>query len=439
MDRTLVATSRVEVRGGTLTVTSGDDEGALRVGPEPLIVGRRPGCNLVLADKKVSATHLEVVATEQGVRLRDLGSTNGTFLGDHRIVEAFLTKAALVRCGDTELAFRPGGVERVAVSKSEQFGPLVGGTREMRALFEKLRLVAPTTVSVLIEGETGTGKELVAQAIHDASDRADRPLVVIDCAAIPPSLVESELFGHEKGAFTSSVGKRISPFVEAAGGTVFLDELGELPLEVQPRLLRVLADQRLKSVGANAYQPVNVRVVAATRRDLLEDINRGAFRDDLFFRIAQTRVKVPSLRERRDDLPLLVRRMMERAGKGAAFRRVTPEAIDRLHRHDWPGNVRELHNLVTVALAFDKGSGPIDLAAHLSETPAKPRKTGAAPDTDRLYADWKSDSDKAFFTAQYEATDGNLNEMSRTSGLNRETVRAYLRKHRIGKYRKPGR
>jgi DNA-binding NtrC family response regulator len=441
MDRTLVGSARAQVRGGTFSVVGAQDD-ALNVGTEPCIIGRRPGCHLVLADKKVSATHCEVVATERGVRLRDLGSTNGTYLGDFRVVEALLDKAATIRCGDTELEFQPGGAERVSVSKAETFGRLVGTTPAMRALFERLRLVAPTTVSVLIEGETGTGKELVAQAIHEASDRMKRPFVVIDCAAIPSNLAESQLFGHEKGSFTGAVSKRISPFVEAKGGTVFLDELGELPLEVQPKLLRALAEQKIKSVGSNEYTPVDVRVICATRRNLLEEINRGAFRDDLFFRIAQARITVPPLRERLDDIAPLVRHMMEDADKESAFRRISAEAIDRLMRHDWPGNVRELKNLVSLALAYDRGSGSIALADHLTNDGGptlQSRKPSSKPLVDRPYADSKREHDRSYFTALYQAAGGNLTEAARRARLDRETVRSHLRTHRVGGYAKDGR
>ncbi len=440
MDRTLVGTTKVEVRGGTFTVQdAAEDLPPLHVGSEPRVIGRRPGCHLVLADKKVSATHCEIVATERGVRIRDLGSSNGTHLGEYRIVEALLHRPCTIRCGDTLLAFSPSkSAERVAVSKSERFGPLVGSTPGMRAIFEKLSVLAPTTVSVLVEGETGTGKELVAQAIHDKSDRADRPFVVVDCSAIPASLAETVLFGHEKGSFTGATSRRVSPFVEAHGGTVFLDELGELPVEIQPKLLRVLAEQRIMSVGGTKYAPVNVRVVAATRRDLLEEINKGAFRDDLYFRVAQERITVPALRDRKDDLAPLLHRLFEVAGKAAAFKRVSAESLDRLERHDWPGNVRELRNLVTLALAYDKGSGSIDLAARLNERPAPKGKSGGhggvASRPGHPYAASKEAHDRHYFKALYEIAKGNVTQMSKRAGLNRETVRIYLKELGIGAY-----
>jgi len=439
MDRTLVGSERVEVRGGTLVVAgSGKDAPALPIGPEPRVIGRRHGCHLVLEDKKVSAMHCEVVATDRGVRVRDLGSSNGTYLGEYRIVEALLQKPCTLRCGDTRLAFEPNEVERVAVSKAKTFGPLVGSTPAMRALFDKLRVLAPTTLSVLIEGETGTGKELVAQAIHDKSDRADKPFVVVDCGAIAAQLAESALFGHEKGAFTGAISRHVSPFVQAHGGTVFLDELGELPLELQPKLLRVLAEQRVKALGASQYTPVDVRILAATRRDLPEEINKGAFRDDLYFRIAQTRVRLPPLRERTDDLGPLIQRLLQVAGRAKAYKRVTPESFDRLERHDWPGNVRELKNLVSVALAYAK-SGKLDLAARLSEQGTSDAQAGAArggsaraESETRSYAASKEDHDRVFFTALHKATKGNLSLMARSAELTRTTVRTYLRTYRLG-------
>jgi len=434
MDPTIIGSPRAEVRGGRITALSGDASIAhLTVGSDPIVIGRHTGCAMVLFDKKVSGTHLEVMATEYGLRVRDLGSRNGTYLGEHRVIELLLTKPATLRCGDTTVELRPGKPERVPLSKSDRFGPLTGATPHMRALFEKLRVIAPTGLSVLIHGETGTGKELVAQAIHEASDRARRPFVIIDCGAIPASLAESTLFGHEKGAFTGAGAKRASPFVEASGGTVFLDELGELPLDVQPKLLRVLAEQRVKSVGSNRYEPVDVRVIAATRRDLPQEINQGAFRDDLYFRVAQARIDLPPLRERPDDIAPLVRRFLDELGKSTAFRRITPESLDRLQRYDWPGNVRELRNLVPLAMAFDRG-GPIDFAEHIGERPPTEARRPRAASHDGTYADSKREHDKAFFTALYEATEGNLAEMARRAEINRETVRIYLRQLRLGEY-----
>jgi DNA-binding NtrC family response regulator len=304
----------------------------------------------------------------------------------------------------------------------------------MRAVFDRLKKAAPTDLTVLVTGETGTGKELVAQAIHQASPRAHKPFVIVDCGAIPTTLAESTLFGHERGAFTGAVEKRISPFVEADGGTLFLDELGELPVDVQPKLLRVLAEQRIKSVGSNTYRSVNVRVVAATRRDLVREVNAGTFRSDLYFRVAQVRVELPALRHRLEDIPLLVRRMVTDMADEATCERISPASLERLMRHDWPGNVRELRNAVAVALAFTR-EGPIDLAANL--TPMVAASSSETKHTrGRTFQDAKREIvtqfERDYFTALHAECGGNISEIARRSGMERAHVRGYLRRHGIG-------
>jgi DNA-binding NtrC family response regulator len=433
VDSTIVAKGRFEVRGGTLTVAKGKGtKPKLEIGPETNVVGRNEACDLVLDDRKVSAVHMELVATERGVRVRDLGSRNGTFVGDTRIGEVYLLKPTSVVCGDTILEFAPTRAEQVDIPDVAEFGPLVGTSAGMRAVFERLRKTAPTELTVLITGETGTGKELVAQAIHEASPRANKPFVVVDCGAIPASLAESALFGHERGSFTGAVDKRISPFVEADGGTIFLDELGELPIDVQPKLLRALAEQRVKSVGSNAYRSVNVRVIAATRRDLVREVNDGTFRSDLFFRVAQLKVELPSLRQRLEDIPALVRRMMVDLGDPHAYERITNDSLERLMRHDWPGNVRELRNVIAVALAFGK-EGPLDLAQHLAPLAQAAEST---PTRGRTFQDAKRDVlarfEREYFTALYAECSGNVSEIGRRAAMERAHVRGYLRRHGIG-------
>ena len=434
MDSTIVAKGRFEVRGGTLVVARGKGtKPKLEIGPETNVVGRNEACDLVLDDRKVSAVHMELVATERGVRVRDLGSRNGTFVGDTRIGEVYLLKPTSIICGDTVLEFAPTLPEQVDVPDVAEFGPLVGTSAGMRAVFERLRKTSPTELTVLITGETGTGKELVAQAIHEASPRANKPFVVVDCGAIPASLAESALFGHERGSFTGAVDKRISPFVEADGGTIFLDELGEHPIDVQPKLLRALAEQRVKSVGSNAYRAVNVRVIAATRRDLVREVNDGTFRSDLFFRVAQLKVELPALRQRLEDIPALVRRMMVDLGDPHAYDRIMNDSLERLMRHDWPGNVRELRNVVAVALAFGK-EGPLDLAQHLA--PLAQASAESTPTRGRTFQDAKRDVlarfEREYFTALYAECNGNVSEIGRRAAMERAHVRGYLRRHGIG-------
>ncbi len=431
MDVTVVGRDRLEVRGGTLSIAAGaaGKSGELVVGAEKRVIGRDAQCDLVLDDKKVSAVHCEVVATERGVIVRDLGSRNGTFLGDVRIVEVYLTARATLRCGECELRFVPATPEAVELPEVDGFGPLVGASAAMRPIFDKLRKAAATDLTVLVLGETGTGKELVAQALHEASLRAKKPFVVVDCGSIPASLAESVLFGHERGAFTGAVDRRASPFVEADGGTVFLDELGELPLDVQPKLLRALAEQRIKPVGSNSYRAVNVRVIAATRRDLVREVNSGGFRSDLYFRVAQVRVEVPPLRLRVEDIPAIIGKMVSELGKAGDFERITHESLERLMRHDWPGNVRELRNVVAVALAFSP-EGPIDLSEHLHLL-SVPAETHAL--ASRTFQDAKKDVlnrfEREYFTVLQAETGGTVSEMGRRAAMERAHVRSYLRRH----------
>ena len=427
MEPTILGGNRVEVRGGTLTV-DGAHGASLHIGLEPRTIGRGDGCDIVLDDKQVSKVHAELLATERGVRVRDLGSRNGIFLGTTRIVEAFLTEATTLRCGKSTLSLTPTAPEKVRLADVEEFGALVGTTPSMRLLFARLRKMAPTNLSVLILGETGTGKEVVAQSIHRASKRSSKPFVVVDCSAIPTGLAESTLFGHEKGSFTGATSRHASPFSEADGGTVFLDEIGELPIEVQPKLLRVLAEQRVKSVGSNNYTSVDVRVLAATRRDLAHEINAGGFRSDLYFRLRQEKVELPALRERRDDLRALVHRIMDERGEGAAFRRVPKECFERLARHDWPGNVRELRDVVARGLAYDEKSGPLELSIIDEEHTAAISKQAERGTLRDAYARLEAD----YYATIHAEMDGNISDMARAADVDRKTVREALRRYHIG-------
>jgi DNA-binding NtrC family response regulator len=431
---TIASAGALPTRGGKLVVRAGPSKGTtIDIGIEPTLTGRNASCRLVLQDPKVSSIHAELVATERGVRVRDLGSRNGTWVGEVRIIEAFLTEKTSIWIGETELTFEPSRPTHLPLPTQETFGPLYGGSARMRAVFDRIDKVAATDLTVLIQGETGTGKELVAQAAHNASKRARASFVVIDCGAIVQSLAESALFGHERGAFTGAVAARVSPFVEAEGGTVFLDELGELPLDVQPKLLRALAERRVKAVGSSKYQPIDVRVLCATRRDLALSVNEGSFRSDLYFRVAQVTITLPSLRERPEDIPGLVRHMLADMGAAHAFRRVPHESLERLMRYDWPGNVRELRNAVAVALALAEDGGQVDVAAHVG---GATRSGGPMGVGDALgYHDARREAmerfEREYFDRLAREAQNNISEMARRSGLERVHVRRHLRKHGI--------
>jgi transcriptional regulator with GAF, ATPase, and Fis domain len=302
----------------------------------------------IRSDRLVSRVHAELTVREDGVWVRDLGSRNGTQLEALVVQHARVPEAGgTVVVGATEIVLSMGPTRaQVPLWPTEQLHDLLGRSESSRELFMRVSEVARSEAPVLIHGETGTGKELVAHALHASSSRHDKPFIVVDCGALAESLLESELFGHAKGAFTGAHSARVGAFEAAEGGTVFLDEVGELPLSVQPKLLRVLESRTVKRLGENDPFSVNFRVIAATHRDLEQMVADGTFREDLYFRLAVLPLTVPALRERRDDVELLVRHFA--AGR-AAF---TPDELKRLSSHPWPGNVRELRSFVERAVAL---------------------------------------------------------------------------------------
>jgi DNA-binding NtrC family response regulator len=302
----------------------------------------------------------------------------------------------------------------------------------MRELFALLARIAPSEAPVLIEGETGTGKERVARAVHARSRRADKPFVVFDCAAVPPTLIESELFGHEKGAFTGATDKRAGVFERAAGGTVFLDELGELALELQPKLLRVLESNEVQRVGGQKPTPIDARVVAATNRDLQARVSDGLFREDLYYRLAVVTLEVPPLRERREDVPLLAAHFArDRIFAGGAGGRAPGwEAIfEFMKSYDWPGNVRELRNVVERAVIMaDPGllaGDPLDALAELRKKaePALRRRVSLRASRDQHEREYLEDL--------LRSVDGDLDEAATIADVHRKSLERLLREHGI--------
>ena len=293
-------------RATVLRVLAGPDAGrSVELPAARATVGSAADNDLVLRDESVSRHHLEIQVHDRGYLVRDLDSTNGTYYRGARIREALLRVSGEIRLGATVLRFEQGKEHSGSVSARASFGRLVGSAPAMQKVYGVLAAVAPTDVTVLIEGETGTGKELVAEQLHRQSARASYPFSVIDCGALSESLIESELFGHEKGAFTGAVGERVGIFEKTRGGTVFLDEIGELPLHLQTRLLRVLDQRTIRRVGSNVQRKVDVRLVAATNRKLDGEVAQGRFRQDLFYRLTVARVQLPALRDRPDDIRLL--------------------------------------------------------------------------------------------------------------------------------------
>ncbi|MFK7984758.1 MAG: sigma 54-interacting transcriptional regulator [Sandaracinaceae bacterium] len=346
------ATKR-KLRRTKLAVLDGPDKGTdLTIERERVTIGRSVICDLTLNDKAVSGTHVEVEAQETGFLLRDLGSTNGTFIGDLRVKEVWIKPGTVVRVGQSRIEFLPDkGTVDIELSQEESFHNIIGRSVRMREIFATLGKIAPTDLTVLVRGQTGTGKELIARAVHTASKRDDGPLVVQDCSAIPKDLIESTLFGHERGAFTGATDRHRGSFEQADGGTIFLDEIGELDLNLQPKLLRVLENREIKRVGGDRQIPVNVRVVAATNRDLRAMVNEGTFREDLYYRLSVVGIELPPLSARPDDIPLLVEHFLSDVSRrrfpdGEATLTVAPDAMRRMQAYAWPGNIRELKNTV---------------------------------------------------------------------------------------------
>jgi transcriptional regulator with GAF, ATPase, and Fis domain len=383
-------------------------------------IGRQEANDVFIDDPTVSRFHCEIVIDEGGARVRDLESRNGTFVDGTRVVEAWLRDGADLRLGRCGLRVRVGdGCVRQPISERTELGSLCGESAAMRMTFALLEKAAATDATVLLEGETGTGKEGAAEALHQFSARKDKPLVVVDCAAMPAGLLESELFGHDKGAFTGATGRRTGAFAEAAGGTVFLDEIGELPLELQPKLLRFLERKEIRRIGTNAMERVDVRVIAATHRDLRAAVNRHAFRADLYFRLSVVRITLPSLRERPGDIPLLAERLLTRMHAGERQRQalLRPEFLRELSLQSWPGNVRELRNHLERCLVFEQAM-PLEGESAPSPQAFSPARQYAIDQFERQY-----------LTRLIAAHEGKVAAAAHEAGVGRAHLYRLLRKH----------
>jgi two-component system, NtrC family, response regulator HydG len=345
--------------------------------PSRVLVGQSPVCGVHLSDPHVSRRHAALDVSGRRLRICDLRSTNGTFVDGIAVNDAYLTGGEVVRIGTT--AFR---VERTApgpraeLSSRTRFGHTMGASLEMRRLYPLCEKLAEANVSLLIEGETGTGKEVLAESIHEEGPRAAGPFVVFDCTAVAPSLVESELFGHERGAFTGAVAAHKGVFEQAHGGTLLIDEIGDLSPSLQPKLLRVLQRSEIKRIGGDRPIRVDVRVMAATRRDLDQEVQIGQFRDDLFFRLAVARVELPPLRERRGDIPVLAGHFWQQLGGGDGA--LPHDLLRRFEGYGWPGNVRELHNTIARQIALG-AMAPFDAIAPATGARAPSPATPSAP------------------------------------------------------------
>ena len=412
----------LSVLGGRIETI--DPTATLRVGVERQLIGRAAQCAMVLDDKTVSAVHAEVQATPTGMRLVDMGSRNGVFLegdGGPRIMDAYLVGPCVFRCGERRLRFVPAAAQEIVVESRRHFGSLAGTTPDMLALFSVLQRYAASALPIVITGETGTGKERVARAIHDASPRRDKPFVAINCAALPDTLLEAELFGHVRGAFTGADRDRGGLFVEAHGGTLFFDEVAEMSPSLQAKLLRVLENGEVRPVGSERTRRVDVRALFATHAELGEAVNTGRFREDLYFRIAAVSVKIPPLRRRLEDLPLLVENIL--ADLGRPDMRVDEVALAKLRARSWPGNVRELRSVVEVALVGARG----DVLSLPDSLPSLIRARDRSASDAAGYDEAKKEFKRRYCMGLYAACRGNVSQMAKRARKHRMTVREWLR------------
>lgn len=430
----------LNLRRCKLVVIKGSQRGSEHVISSDVIrVGKAEENDLVFNDETVSRVHYEIVRDTKGYLVRDLHSTNGTFLDGAEIKEAYIRAGSVIAAGASEVKFTPFE-ERIEIlpSESETLGEMVGKSQQIREIFGLIEKIGPTDATVLIEGETGTGKDMIARTIHAMSKRKDAPFIVVDCGAVAGTLIESELFGHEKGSFTGAVASRQGAFELASGGTVFLDELGELALDLQPKLLRVLEQRELRRVGGTKNLKVDIRIVAATRKDLRNEVDKGKFREDLYFRLNVVPMVAPSLRERRDDIPMLVEHFLDRMGAESGTRpELSESTLAALMAHDWPGNVRELRNVIERALAL--GSDPGNLVAPLGDDPIlrAPSRAGEVIDFEpglsfRDHKErWNDVFERKFVEWLLRRADGNISKAARDADMDRKYLHKLLKKYDI--------
>ena len=406
--------SRLEVDAAQLKVTAGPDRGqSYDLGMESVRIGSSSQCELVLHDSTVSGRHAEVAVTRNGYRIRDLGSKNGIVLGSWRIERALLADGMRLKLGESTLAVRSlGKVTTFELAPPVTLGVLVAHSIKMRAAVATLTSFAASDVTVLLEGETGTGKEVTAEAVHGASERGNGPFVVLDCGAMAKNLVAGELFGHEPGAFSGATSSREGALERAHGGTLFLDEIGEMPLELQPMLLRAVEKKSARRLGGAQEIAYDIRIIAATNRNLREEVRAGRFREDLYHRLAIGRVQLPALRERKEDILILARQFAKEHDVD-----LTPEIEALLVNYSWPGNIRELRNTIIRA-----GIHPGALPTLQTTTSIPPLPHARRDAIDRFEHD--------YVVEVLRRSQGNVSQAARLAGISRQTMTRLVARHR---------
>ncbi len=409
-----------------------------------VLIGSGSGCDIQLRDVGVSTVHCELEVSPRGIRLRDLGSTNGTWVKGLRVQDLWLPQSAELQVGTTRIGYALAEERTQEVmSIEENLGQAVGRSPAMRSIFAKVKRVAPSDVSVLLRGETGTGKEVIAHEIYSYSKRDSKPFVVIDCGAISRNLIESELFGHEKGAFTGAEKQRIGAFERAQGGTIFLDEIGELPLELQPKLLRVLESKTIQRLGGAGQIPVDVRVISATHRDLKSEVAKGNFREDLFYRLSVIELELPPLRDRAEDIPALIEHFVQR--QNATLQMLPDSCVEDFKARPWPGNCRELRNAVERALILgevgirDESASPLKSETQARESTIDVSRVGEMAASfialNKPYKtqknEWNAHFERKYVSEVLAFTHGNVSKAAKIAGIDRMSVHKILSRHEL--------
>ena len=422
-----------------LLIVNGPDQGReIVIDKDVFSIGAGRENDLIVQDPSASRRHCEIHSLSEGFLIRDLSSTNGTLMHGVRICEAFLGSGTEFRIGTTHLVFCPlQETVSYPLSPRESFGRLLGRSVAMKRVFHLAETFAPSDAAILIQGETGTGKELLAEALHAHSKRRDKPFAVIDCGSLAKGVVESELFGHVKGAFTGAAVERIGAFEQANGGTVLLDEIGELDLELQPKLLRVLEKKEVRRLGSNPVRRIDVRIITATNRNIEKEVNAGRFREDLYYRLSVIRIELPPLRKRKEDIPLLARHFLKEFSGEEGTDAVAgfEKTMELFNQYEWPGNVRELRNLIE--MAFHGRSGQLDLGACLSLGRMGGRPLNAAPpiSADAPFKTAKNrlvcQFEKEYVRALLDRNGGNISRAAREAQIERAYLQRLIRKHAL--------
>jgi transcriptional regulator with GAF, ATPase, and Fis domain len=428
-----------------LLFINGSEQGReVLIDKDVFTIGAGSQNDLIVPDQASSRRHCEIRQHTGGFILRDLGSTNGTTVQGVRVCEVYLTQGVEFQVGTTRLVFCPlHETVSYPLSSRESFGRLNGRSTAMRRVFHLAETYAKTDAAVLIQGETGTGKELLADALHAHSSRSKKPFVVIDCGSLATGVIESELFGHAKGSFTGAGSERMGAFEQADGGTVFLDEIGELDLALQPKLLRVLEKKEVRRLGANTVRHVDVRIIAATNRNLEREVREGRFREDLYYRLSIVKIELPPLRQRKDDIPVLVQCFL-RDFTGSSEPTAWPDferSMMLFHQHDWPGNARELRNVIEMAV--HGAAGRIDLGACLTLGRMGETEPGAEtePTSDMPFKRAKNQLvdhfEKDYIEKLLERNGNNISRAAREAQIERAYLQRLVRKHDLSTRKRP--